>query len=75
MVFVIITIIIEDGTAEITFKLHLGHGTKAKPNIVFFLYLTGKIDYVLSSVSLSKEYMKLLRSSERLFSLDKIDPF
>lgn len=45
---IIIIITIEDGIAELTFKLHLGHRSKAERNLLFFLYLTGEIHYVLS---------------------------
>lgn len=43
---IIIIITIEDGIAA--FKLHLGHRSKAERNLLFFLYLTGEIHYVLS---------------------------
>lgn len=42
MVFTVIIITIEDGIADLTFRFHLGHRSKPKPNTVFLLYITEK---------------------------------
>lgn len=44
---IIIIITTEDGIVELTFKLRLGHRSKAERNLLFFLHLTGEIHYVL----------------------------
>lgn len=56
MFFILIIITIEDSIADLTFRLHLGHGAKPKPNAVFLLYITGKIHDLQSCLSPSPTY-------------------